>query len=71
MKKGVVCIKKDISVLCKILIEDGVFIQTPGRVGWKELKEWWNIESIKRRVTHLTPISSGEETVTSELLKGS
>lgn len=31
-KKGAVSIKKDISILCKVLIEDGIFIPTPGRV---------------------------------------
>lgn len=38
LKKGIVSISKDVSVLCKILIEDGVFIQTPGRVGMERVE---------------------------------
>ena len=33
LKKGIVSIKKDVSVLCKVLVEDGIFIPTPGRIG--------------------------------------
>lgn len=47
LKKGIVSISKDVSVLCKVLVEDGVFILTPGRDGLDRLVEGGVVESRK------------------------
>lgn len=44
LKKGAVSIKKDVSVLCRVLIEEGALIMTPGRVALERVLEGDKVE---------------------------
>lgn len=58
LRKGAVSIEKDISVLCKVLVEEGMLIMTPGRVGLERVLEVGRVE-IRKYQEASDPIEIG------------
>lgn len=58
LRKGAVSIRKDVSVLCKVFIEEGTLIMTPGRVGLERVLEGGTVE-LRKYEEASDPIENG------------